>query len=59
MLSTSQPTVNLQISVDAAVPDGRYPLVITGYNGAVKQTLTLQLVVGAPAATVYLPLVVR
>jgi hypothetical protein len=48
-LNLAAPTRNLEISIDATVPDGRYPLVITGYNGEAEQALTLQIVVGDPA----------
>ena len=53
---------DLEISVDGSVPSGTYPIVISGYNGDVKEALTLQVVVGGggtPANTVYLPLINR
>ena len=61
-LNTAAPTRNLEISVDGSVPSGTYPIVISGYNGDVKEALTLQVVVGGggtPANTVYLPLINR
>ena len=59
MLSIGAPTIDLLIEVDNAVPDGIYPVVITGYNGVTKGALTLQVVVGEVASTIYLPVVVR
>lgn len=54
------PTRTLAVSVDAEVPDGLYPIVVAGYNGEVKTTLTLQVVVGeGPANRLYLPLATR
>ena len=59
-LNATAPTRTLAISVDAEVPDGLYPIVVSGYNGEVKTTLTLQVVVGeGPANRLYLPLVTR
>ncbi|MFZ4656620.1 MAG: DUF4397 domain-containing protein [Caldilineaceae bacterium] len=59
-LNAGLPTRQLAISVDAEVSDGLYPIVISGYNGEVKTTLTLQVVVGeGPANRLYLPLVTR
>lgn len=59
-LNANAPTLALAISVDSSVPDGSYPLVISGYNGDIKTTLTLQVVVGQGAGNqVYLPLVTR
>lgn len=61
-LNTGSPTRNLEISVDGSVPDGTYPLVISGYNGDVKEVLTLQLAVGeggTAANTIYLPVITR
>lgn len=57
-LNATEPTRTLAVSVDAEVSDGLYPIVISGYNGEVKTTLTLQVVVGeGPANRLYLPLV--
>lgn len=58
-LNAGLPTRQLAISVDASVPDGVYPIVITGYNGEQKQGLTIEVVVGAPMRSLYLPLVQR
>ncbi len=60
-LNTGAPTRNLEISVDASVPDGVYPIVISGYNGDIKQALTLQVVVGnaTSISMLYLPIVTR
>lgn len=59
-LSATAPTRTLAISVDAEAPDGVYPIVISGYNGEVKTTLTLQVVVGEGSAKrLYLPVVTR
>ncbi|MDQ3248911.1 MAG: hypothetical protein M3Q45_06830, partial [Chloroflexota bacterium] len=62
-LTAALSTRQLAISVDASVPSGTYPIVISGYNGDAKQVLTLQVVVastGQPAArSIYLPLVAR
>ena len=58
-LNAGAPTRNLEISVDASVPNGIYPIVISGYNGDIKQALTLQVVVGEVASKLYLPLVTR
>lgn len=58
-LNASLPTRQLEISVDASVPNGIYPIVISGYNGDDKELLTIQVVVGDMAGRVYLPLVNR
>jgi hypothetical protein len=59
-LNATAPNRQLAINVDVEVPDGLYPIVISGYNGEVKTTLTLQVVVGeGPANRLYLPLVTR
>jgi hypothetical protein len=59
-LNATAPTRTLAVNVDAEVPDGLYPIVISGYNGEVKTTLTVQVVVGeGPANRLYLPLVTR
>ena len=59
-LNATAPTRTLAVSVDAETPDGLYPIVVSGYNGEVKTTLTLQVVVGeGPANRLYLPLVTR
>ena len=58
-LNASLPTRQLEISVDASVPNGIYPIVISGYNGDDKELLTIQVVVGDVAGRVYLPLVNR
>ncbi len=58
-LNTTAPTQNLEISVDASVHDGKYPLVITGYNGNAQQALTLQVVVGDVTSGVFMPLITR
>jgi len=59
-LNAAAPTRTLAISVATEVPDGLYPIVISGYNGEVKTTLTVQVVVGeGPANRLYLPLVTR
>ncbi|CAN5774478.1 hypothetical protein BH10CHL1_BH10CHL1_31910 [soil metagenome] len=59
-LSANAPTRNLEISVDGSVPDGLYPVVISGYNGDVKTALTLQVTVGNGVANrIYLPLIKR
>lgn len=52
-------TRQFEINVDAGVPSGTYPLVITGYNGEAKEILTLQLVVEGLPSTIYLPAVQR
>lgn len=49
----------LAISVDAEVPAGTYPIVISGYNGPTKVTLTVQVTVNNVAELIFLPLVVR
>ena len=58
-LSNNAPTGDLEISVDASVPDGVYPIVITGYNGDARQALTLEVTVGDPVTGVYMPLITR
>lgn len=58
-LNASLPTRQLEISVDASVPNGIYPIVISGYNGDDKELLTIQVMVGEVAGRVYLPLVAR
>ena len=59
-LSATAPTRTLAISVDAEAPDGVYPIVVSGYNGDVKTTLTIQVVVGEGSAKrLYLPVVTR
>ena len=58
-LNVALPTRQLAISVDASVPNGVYPIVVSGYNGDTKEVLTLQVVVGAAARTIYLPLIHR
>jgi hypothetical protein len=64
-LNSGKPTRMLAINVDASVPSGTYPIVITGYNGDAKEALMLQVVVGnpngnpTPASTLYLPLITR
>lgn len=61
-INAGAPTRQLEIMVDGSVPDGAYPIVISGYNGDVKQALTIQVVVGAggtAANSVFLPLVNR
>lgn len=57
-LTTTAPTGDLEIKVDGSVAAGIYPIVISGYNGDVKETLTVQVVVGA-GGKLYLPLVTR
>lgn len=56
-INANAPTRNLEISVDASVVDGRYPLVITGYNGNAQQALTVEIVVGEPTTGAYMPLI--
>lgn len=61
-LNSAAPTRQLDNRVDSSVPDGIYPIVISGYNGDVKEALTLQLVVGkgnTVTNSIYLPLVSR
>ncbi len=60
-LNTGSPTRNLEISVDGSVSNGTYPIVISGYNGDIKQALTLQVVVGNSTgmSMLYLPIVTR
>jgi len=58
-LNAGLPTRQLEISVDASVANGVYPIVISGYNGDDKELLTVQVVVGEFAGRVYLPLVNR
>jgi len=61
-LNAGLPTRQLAISVDASVPNGTYPIVISGYNGDDKEVLTIQVVVGGggtAASTIYLPLINR
>ena len=61
-LNAGLPTRQLAISVDASVPEGVYPIVISGYNGDDKELLTIQVVVGeggTAAGKIYLPLINR
>lgn len=58
-LNANLPTRQLEISVDASVADGVYPIVVSGYNGDDKELLTVQVVVGELAGRIYLPLVSR
>ncbi len=58
-LSAAHLTANLEISADGSVPAGRYPLVITGYNGATQKVLKLDLVIGDAQFINYLPAVMR
>jgi hypothetical protein len=58
-LNATAPTRTLAINVDAEVPDGIYPIVISGYNGTTKVILTVQVVVGSVEERVFLPLVGR
>ena len=58
-LNANLSTRQFEISVDATVPGGTYPLVITGYNGEAKEILTIQLVVEAPSSKIFLPAVQR
>ena len=58
-LNAGLPTRQLEISVDASVADGVYPIVVSGYNGEDKELLTVQVVVGELAGRIYLPLVSR
>ncbi|MCX6050215.1 MAG: hypothetical protein NT075_34390, partial [Chloroflexi bacterium] len=58
-LNAALPTRQLEISVDASVPAGTYPIVISGYNGDTKQVLALQVIVGKATSTLYLPLIRR
>lgn len=46
-LSASEPTKILEVSVDASVSPGAYPVSITGYNGAKEEALSFDLVVSA------------
>jgi hypothetical protein len=57
--ATNRPTRQFEIIVDASVPGGAYPIVITGYNGEAKEILTIQVVVEAAASNIYLPAVQR
>ena len=59
VLSAVQPTATLQVAVDAATADGRYPVKVLSYNGATQQTLTIEIVVGDAAVRLYLPIVAR
>lgn len=60
VLSAAQPSATLQVAVDTAVPAGRYPIKVNSYNGAIQQTLSIEIVVGdAPVRLLYLPLVAR
>ena len=45
-LNAETPTLQLEISVDASVPKGTYPINIAGYNGDKKEEMTFNLVVG-------------
>ncbi|MBX3011338.1 MAG: DUF4397 domain-containing protein [Caldilineaceae bacterium] len=60
-LNPGAPTRQLEISVDSSVPNGIYPIVISGYNGEVKEVLTLQVTVSgggsATTSTIYLPMI--
>ena len=61
-LNATEPTKQLEISVDASVPSGAYPISITGYNGDKQEEMTFTLVVdGAtvePATkNIFLPLI--
>ncbi|MBI1299446.1 DUF4397 domain-containing protein [bacterium] len=58
-LNATAPARTLSISVDAEVPAGTYPIVISGYNGPTKVTLTVQVTVNNVAELIFLPLVVR
>jgi serine/threonine protein kinase len=58
-LNATAPARTLAISVDAEVPAGTYPIVISGYNGPTKVTLTVQVTVNNVAELIFLPLVVR
>lgn len=62
-LSTGAPSRDLEIQVDKEVPNGTYPVVISGYNGDKKEAMTIELVVSGsinnPTKNVYLPLVTR
>lgn len=55
-------TRQFEINVDASVPQGTYPITITGYAGEAKETLTIQVVVGEVGEMterIYLPVVLR
>ena len=56
-ISAGQPTAILRVNVAAGMPSGRYPLVVTAYNGEGVQTLNLEIVVGSPLYKLRLPLV--
>ncbi len=62
-LNANRPTRQLEIRVDGSAPTGRYPIVISGYNGEAKEVLSLAVVVDNPTVTpanaLYLPLVSR
>ena len=62
-LNATSPTKQLEISVDASVPSGKYPISITGYNGDKQEDLTFMLVVsgspGSSSGLIFLPLVSR
>lgn len=61
-LNSGKPTRMLAINVDASVPAGTYPIVISGYNGEKKEFLSFNLVVraaGGQPTNIFLPLIIK
>jgi hypothetical protein len=61
-LNTANPTRQFEISVDGSVPEGTYPISVSGYNGDAKATMIIQVVVGEGGAAtnlIYLPVIVK
>ncbi|MEM7799561.1 MAG: hypothetical protein AAF633_10255, partial [Chloroflexota bacterium] len=50
-INPAKPTHQFEITVDASVADGTYPIEIAGYNGDAKETLIIQVVVGEGGPT--------
>lgn len=56
-IDPTSPTHQLEITVDASVPNGVYPITVAGYSGDARENLTIQVIVGE--LSVYLPLISR
>ncbi len=62
-LNAETPTLELEISVDASVPEGTYPVNIAGYNGDKKEEMIFNLVIGdsgqSAGTQIFLPQVMK